>query len=225
MEYETRDRLYENPLGGPADVADFLLEGGAAVTFPRDRLRLEGGESGPPEFVYWCPEPFPDGIAVSWEFWPVAGPGLSTLFFAAEGRGGEDLHDPALVDRSGAYDEYTAGDIDALHASYFRRGADDASADGGLQTITLRKSRGDHLVARAADPIPDADAADPPYEITVVKDGPDVTLIVEDLPVLSWTDDERTGPVRQGGKIGFRQIAPLIGEYANLTVDRIETDA
>ncbi|WP_459190685.1 DUF1961 family protein [Halosimplex sp. J119] len=220
MEYETRDRLYENPLGGPADVADFVLEGEAAVTFPRGRLRLESERPDGPQFVYWCPKSFPDGIAVSWEFWPVAGPGPSTFFLAAEGRGGEDLLDPSLADRGGEYEEYTAGDVDALHASYYRHGGD---GDDALRTVTLRKSRGDHLVARGADPIPDVRAADPPYEITVLKDGPDVALSVDDLPVLSWRDDERTGPVRGGGKIGFRQTAPLIGEYANLTVDRIET--
>ncbi|WP_436922938.1 DUF1961 family protein [Halosimplex amylolyticum] len=219
LEYETRDRLYENPLAGPADVADFVLEGEAAVTFPHGRLRLESERRDGPQFVYWCPQSFPDDIAISWEFWPVAARGLSTVFFAADGRGGEDLLGPELADRAGAYETYTAGDIDALHASYYRRGGD----DGGLRTVTLRKSRGDHLVARGADPIPDAPAADPPYEITVVKAGPRVSLSVDDLPVLSWTDDERTGPALGGGKIGFRQTAPLIGEYANLTVDRIET--
>ncbi|WP_415378863.1 DUF1961 family protein [Halosimplex sp. TS25] len=222
LEYETHDRLYENPLAGPADVADFVLEGDAAVTFPHGRLRLESERRDGPQFVYWCPQSFPDGIAVSWEFWPVAARGLSTFFFAAEGRDGEDLLDPELADRAGAHEAYTAGDIDALHASYYRRHADDG-ADGGLRTVTLRKSRGEHLVARGADPIPDAPVADPPYEITVVKDASHVALSVDDLPVLSWTDDERTGPALRGGKIGFRQTAPLIGEYANLTVDRIET--
>jgi hypothetical protein len=37
--------------------------------------------------------------------------------------------------------------------------------------------------------------------------------------IFTWEDDGATyGPRLQAGKIGFRQMAPLIAEYANLKV-------
>jgi len=37
--------------------------------------------------------------------------------------------------------------------------------------------------------------------------------------VFDWRDDGKTyGELLTGGKIGFRQMAPLIAEYANLKV-------
>ena len=46
---------------------------------------------------------------------------------------------------------------------------------------------------------------------------------IDDLPVLQWVDDgESYGPILGGGKIGFRQMAPLIAEYANLQVHVVE---
>ena len=46
---------------------------------------------------------------------------------------------------------------------------------------------------------------------------------VNDLPVLRWVDDgESYGPLLAGGKIGFRQMAPLIAEYANLQIHTVE---
>lgn len=229
MEYQTTDLLYENPLAEPSDVEEFVLEGDAATTFPRGRLRLESVH-GPddvdvPHFVFWCPEEFPDDVAISWDFWPVAEPGLCMLFFAAKGRDGEDVLDSSLAERTGDYPEYHSGDIDALHASYYRRNFHGEPWDEReFQTINLRKSHGFNLVAEGGDPIPNVRDAKPPYPITVVKSGPDVAFYVDDLEVFHWTDDESTGPALGGGKIGFRQMSPFVGEYADLTVHRVETD-
>lgn len=230
MEYETTDLLYENPLAEPSDVEEFVLEGEAVSTFSRGRLRLESihgpDEADVPHFVFWCPEEFPDDIEISWEFWPVAEPGLCMLFFAAKGRNGEDVLDPGLDERTGDYPEYHSGDIDALHASYYRRNFHgEPWAEREFQTINLRKSHGFHLVSEGGDPMPNVRDAEPPYPIRVVKSGPDVAFYVGDLEVFHWTDDgDSTGPVLGSGKIGFRQMSPFIGEYADLTIRRVEVD-
>lgn len=230
MEYETTDLLYENPLAEPSDIEEFVLEGEAVSTFPRGRLRLESvhgpDEADVPHFVFWCPEEFPDDIEISWEFWPVAEPGLCMLFFAAKGRNGEDVLDPRLDERTGDYPEYHSGDIDALHASYYRRNFHgEPWAEREFQTINLRKSHGFHLVAEGGDPMPNVRDAEPPYPIRVVKSGPNVAFYVGDLEVFHWTDDgDSTGPVLGDGKIGFRQMSPFVGEYADLTVRRVEVD-
>jgi hypothetical protein len=46
------------------------------------------------------------------------------------------------------------------------------------------------------------------------------------LTLFTWYDDGKAcGPVLGGGRIGFRQMSPLIAEYANLTVRRVEVEA
>ena len=55
----------------------------------------------------------------------------------------------------------------------------------------------------------------------LVKCGAVVAFSINELPIFSWRDDGVShGPVLGGGKIGFRQMAPLVGEYANLVVRR-----
>lgn len=212
--------IYHNPLSAARDVQGFQLEGDGAVTFPLGRMRLEStrdeAEGQKANFVFWCPETFPSDIAVEWEFWPVREPGLCILFFAAAGSGGEDLFDPRLSVRAGPYDQYHHGDINALHVSYFRR---KWAEERRLHTCNLRKSYGFHLVAQGADPLPGVMDAIGPYRIRVEKLEGTVSLTIEDIRVFVWEDDGVTyGPRLYGGKIGFRQMAPLIAEYANLKV-------
>jgi len=223
MEYRLGELLYENPLASEKDVRGWRLEGDAEISFPAGRMRManrrDPAEGQAANFVFWCPEDFPADIVISWDFYPLREPGLCILFFAAKGRRGEDLFDPALSKRTGEYQQYHSGDINALHVSYFRRRYEPERA---FHTCNLRKSHGFHLVCQGADPLPDVEDARPPYRIQVIKCGPAVALRINDLPIFQWTDDGKTyGPVLGGGKIGFRQMAPLMAEYANLTVHRI----
>lgn len=225
--YERLDVLYENPLASEADISGFVMEGSAAMTFPEGRLRLQNGldESlgQAANFVLWCPANFPDDIEISWDFVPLRDPGLCMLFFAAQGRSGTDLFDSRLSRREGIYEQYHSGDIDALHVSYFRR---KAVKERAFQVCNLRKSRGFHLVAQGADPLPAVADAIGPYRIRLAKSGADVQFGINRLTLFDWHDDGAAyGPVLGGGKIGFRQMAPLIAEYANLTVCRIKKEA
>jgi hypothetical protein len=212
--------LYENLLSSPADVEGFWMEGKGVPSFPRGRLQLENGmdpEAGQASnFVFWCPEEFPADIAVEWEFLPLREPGLAILFLAARGAGDKDLFDPSLAPRTGIYDQYHHGEINAFHISYFRRRWPE---ERKFHTCNLRKSYGFHLVAQGADPIPDPRDAVEPYRLLVVKQGPQVSFYVNELLIFSWQDDGVTcGPFLGEGKIGFRQMAPLVAEYGNMRV-------
>lgn len=225
--YRLTELLYENPLASERDVKDFRLEGQAHITFPRGCMRMENAldpELGQEaNFVFWCPADFPADIAISWEFTPIREPGLCILFFAATGRGGEDLFDPALQARTGEYRMYHHGDINAFHISYFRRRH---PGERAFHTCNLRKSYGFHMTAQGADPIPSVQDADPPYTIQLIKCGPEVAFTVNELPLLHFQDDGETyGPWLKGGKIGFRQMAPLMAEYANLKVQAVAMKA
>lgn len=215
-----RTLIYENPLASAADIEGFVLEGSALLSFPNGRLRMENAmsaeEGQKANYVLWCPVEFPKKIQVEWEFWPVREPGLCILFFAAKGRNGEDIFDPGLARRMGEYPQYHHGDINAFHVSYFRRKEEDERA---FHTCNLRKSYGFHLVAQGADPLPDCADAKPPYKISITGGGNSVKFSIDGLDIFDFEDDGETyGPLLGGGRIGFRQLAPFIGEYANLRV-------
>lgn len=214
------ERIYHNPLAEASHVDGFRMEGQGLVSFPEGRLRLENGrdpEAGQAaNFVFWCPEDFPGDVAVSWEFRPLREPGLAILFLAARGAAGKDLFDPALAPRTGIYDQYHHGEMDAFHISYFRRKWPE---ERQFHTCNLRKSYGFHLVAQGADPIPGVEDVVAPYRMLAVKQGGSISFYINELPVFSWQDDGAAyGPLLAGGRIGFRQMAPLLAEYANLQV-------
>ncbi len=212
--------IYENKLSCPSDVDGFIMEGEAKVYFENGKMRMKNaldeslGQKS--NFVYWCPVEFPDNIIIEWEFRPIKEPGLAILFFSARGCGGEDLFDENLQKRDGQYNLYHSGDINAYHVSYFRRMWED---ERSFHTCNLRKSKGFHLVVQGADPIPNTEDCRESYSVKVVKCGNTVAFYINELEIFNWTDDGRTyGDVLGGGKIGFRQMAPLIGEYSNLKV-------
>lgn len=212
--------IYENKLSCEKDVEGFVLEGSANLSFQEGKLRMENAlsaaEGQKANYVLWCPEDFPSDVRIEWKFRPIKEPGLAILFFAAKGRNGEDIFADSLAERTGEYVQYHHGDIDAFHVSYFRRKEPDERA---LHTCNLRKSYGFHLVSQGGDPIPDADECRDMYRIALEKKGNLVRFLVEEVEVFSYVDDGETyGPCLAGGKIGFRQLAPMIAEYADLKV-------
>jgi hypothetical protein len=224
-EFETGNVIYENPLAGPDDVADFIAEGSPVTSFPMGKLRLENamdpsaGQAA--NYLFWCPKKFPADVAISWSFRPIREPGLAMLWFCANGQDGKDLFDPSLAPRAGEYRQYHSSDINGYHGSYFRR--KNPKGERSFHTANLRKSCGFHLVTQGADPIPSVIDVIDDYRIEVVKSGPWVRFSVNDLPLYTWHDDGETyGPVLGEGYIGFRQMAPLIADYSDLVVREVK---
>lgn len=215
--------IYENNLSCADDVKDFRLEGSAEIYFENGKMRMKNALSADlgqkSNFVYWCPVDFPSDIMIEWDFRPIEEPGLAIMFFSAKGVNGEDLFDEKLQPRDGQYNLYHSGDINAYHISYFRRKWEEERA---FHTCNLRKSKGFFLVTQGADPIPNCDDAKESYHIRVTKKNGKIEFAIDDLTVFSWQDDGKEyGEVLGGGKIGFRQMAPMIGEYSNLKVYEI----
>ena len=213
--------IYENPLSSEADIKDFILEGKAKISFPEGAMRLENAldaaEGQKANFVLWCDKVFPSDVKITWEFRPIKEPGLAMMFFAAKARNSaESIFDDSLVKRTGEYALYHSGDINAFHVSYFRRKEADERA---FHTCNLRKSKGFYLVAQGADPLPNASEDSQWYRISVVKNKNKVLFFINDLQIFEFVDDGMTyGDILTGGSIGFRQLAPMIGEYRNLSV-------
>ncbi|KZL86973.1 protein of hypothetical function duf1961 [Colletotrichum incanum] len=211
--------LYSNPLNSTSDVATWVAEGPLNVTAVDSTIEISGAGNEADYFVYWVPEVFPDGIRITWEFSPRNEPGLAMFFFGAasaadDGKG--SIFDPSLKPRNGSYPQYHSSDIRTLHASYFRRRWPEERA---FHLANLRKSPGFHLVAQGADPLPPVpDAAGAFYKIEVIKDKREVKFFINDLLIFEFYDDKSTGPVIRDGRIGFRQMQPLVARYRNLQV-------
>lgn len=224
--FKTKDLLYENPLAKPEDVADFVAEGSPVISFPMGAMRLENGMSADQgqaaNYLFWCPEIFPPDFVATWQFKPIREPGLAMFWMSAAGRNGEDLFDPSLAKREGNYRQYHSGDINGYHVSYFRRKQED---ERQFHTCNMRKSHGFHLVCQGADPIPDVSDVEAFYKIQVVKCRGRIVFSINDLVTFDWQDDGETyGPVLGDGRIGFRQMAPLIAEYKDLKIHAVESE-
>ncbi|MBQ7920035.1 MAG: DUF1961 family protein [Lachnospiraceae bacterium] len=218
-----KELIYQNSLSCEEDIKGFVLEGSAKISFEEGKMRLENAMDAAngqkANYVLWCPEDFPSDVFIEWDFRPLREPGLCILFFAAQGINGESIFDESLTKRTGEYTQYHHGEINAFHVSYFRRKEPDERA---FHTCNLRKSYGFHLVAQGADPIPEVEDAKEMYHIGVWKKGNVIKFYVNELEVFSFEDDGETyGDLLEGGKIGFRQLAPLVAEYSNLRVYKI----
>ena len=220
LEYVRKDLLYENPLSCEDCIKGFVLEGQAKISFSGGRMLMENaldeslGQGS--NFVLWCPEDFTGDIEISWRFKPLREPGLAIMFFSALGLGGEDIF--SLPGRTGEYDQYHSGGINCYHVSYFRRRW---PQEREFHTCNLRKSKGFHLVAQGADPLPGVEDAKEDYEILIVKLGSDIGFYIDGLLIFEWHDNGALGPVLEVGKIGFRQMAPLVAAYSDLRVYRV----
>ncbi len=67
-----------------------------------------------------------------------------------------------------------------------------------------------------------AKGAGPPYRIKLAKKNGLIEFGINDLSLLSWKDDGQHGKILGRGKVGFRQMAPLVEEYANITVYQLK---
>jgi hypothetical protein len=74
-------------------------------------------------------------------------------------------------------------------------------------------------VAQGADPLPPAEDAVDFYRMEVVKDGPLVAFSINGLALFEWHD--QSARVLGGGRIGFRQMAPLRAACRNVVVEKL----
>lgn len=222
--FQAGKTLYRNPLASPDDVADWVREGSPTLSFPTGAMRLENamdpslGQAS--NYLLWCPHRIEGDFQASWTFRPIREPGLAMFWFAADGHDGRDLFDPSLAKREGQYRQYHSSDIDAYHVSYFRR--KNPEDERAFHTCNMRKSAGFHLVTQGADPIPSVIDVHSPYTIEVTHCQQWVRLRINELTIFEWYDDGSVGrPPMSGGYLGFRQMAPMIADYADLHVREV----
>jgi len=213
--------IYKNLFESEESIKDWVIEGHAIINISKEGISLKNkldpelcGDSA--HWVFWCPLDFKDRIIVEWDFLPISEHGLCMLFFSAKGKNGESIFSQNLPVRHGIYPEYHSGAINAYHLSYYRR---KFPVERMFNTCNLRKSYGFHLVKMGADPIPSVQNVIDPYHMKLIKYKEFVEFYINDLLVLDWEDNGKDfGKILQGGKIGFRQMAPMEAIYSNLYV-------
>lgn len=221
MVYKKGKVLYQNELTSPEDINDFIVEGEININWSDGMIlssaKDEAIDGDNAHWVFWLNKDFGDRFIVEWEFTPLHEPGLCMFFFAASGLKGEDLFCETLATRTGYYPQYHSGDIQTYHLSYFRRKWDD---ERHFHTCNLRKSAGFYLLTQAPDPIPNVTDVMHSYQIRLTKNGAEIKFEIDDLPVLRYYDKEH-GQHLKAGKIGFRQMAPMVAKYKNLRITEI----
>src|SRR5690606_4378942 len=142
--------------------------------------------------------------------------GLLIVFFAATGRGGQDLFDPSLPSREGTFKYYTKGDINCYHISYYANNPKNPTRE----LAHLRKNRGFELVQRGSVGIPKSPAS--VHRVHLVKAGHHLCFCIDGRKVIDWTDDGKTlGPALGAGRIVFRHMQWSHFHYRNLNVWRL----
>jgi Domain of unknown function (DUF1961) len=169
-------------------------------------------------FNFWLNRDFPVNAAYEFEFrYSEPGDqGLAIIMWAARGRKGEDLFDPALPLRRGeVMSDMHAGAINCYHTSYIARSRKEAN---------LRKNYGFHLVKQGHD-LSTVSKPDEWHIIRLEHYENTITLLFDGEQSYQYCDDGSVGgpPITAEGKFGFRQQNNLHrGDYRNFKVFSLE---
>ena len=211
---EGKRLVYSTGFEDEAVLGEWVREGGESASIEEGRLRLTAGPSAEEgqHIVFWLKEGLPANFLAEWKFRPYDKEnGLTIVFFNARGVNGESIFDPGLAPRDGTFVQYTKGDLDSYHISYYA---------GHRGSVNLRKNQGFYLTAIGREYVHDA----PPetfHTITLLKEGGKIRLAVDGKVSLKCDDDGETyGPVHEhGGWFGLRQMFQAwYTEYDDLRV-------
>jgi hypothetical protein len=196
-----KELIYSTDFDDEAELGNWVREGGESATIVDGRLRLQTGPSAEQgqHIVFWLKREIPPDFLAEWQFRPYDKQnGLTIVFFNARGRNGESIFDPKLAPRDGTFVQYTNGDLDAYHISYYA---------GHRGSVNLRKNHGFLLAAIGSEYVHGA----PPetfHTITLLKQGGTIRLAVDGKVSLKFDDDGQTyGPIHDhSGWFGLRQM-------------------
>jgi len=213
--------IYTSKMSTQADIADWILEGPAEITFKENSMIMQSKVPNPPagtngHFNIWCPADFPKCFIAEWEYRPVSEYGISLVFFATRGLNGENIFDPTLAKRDGVFQPYVNGDIHnywiVFYSNHLRMRVTNYA------TTYLNKSSPSSILSIGKTGIVPGSTVF--HHVRLIKDDGHIQFQVNDKVVLDFIDtgSDRWGPVLDGGKFSFRQMAFTIGAYKNFNV-------
>lgn len=199
-------------------------------------LNKEGNVAGG-HLVLWNKQVvLPESYLISYNFEPKTPIGLGILFFSAEGIAEQDIFSAELNKRTGIFSQYTKGDINSYHISYWANNA----AVGKRASCNLRKNPGFYNLASGVDPsVAKLDYSQQEmtlekHRIELIKIKNRIIFFVNGIQVFDYVDQGindildaqgqptgktiDTGFYHQGGRFGFRQMLSLAAEYSDLKI-------
>lgn len=210
--------MYESGLSSEGDVTGWIMEGPGKVAFQEGWMVMHSpNEKG--HHVYWSPAQLPSSFIASWEAQNLdTDAGLCIVFFAAEGKNGEDIFDKSFPKRTGIFKQYTKSkNFNNYHISYYANTKDKRSKE----VTHLRKNAGFNKVQVGEPGIPLASRE--VHKVTLIKEAEQIKMFIDDRKVIDWSDDGQTyGRVLKGGRIGFRQMKWTRFQYRNLKIWEVD---
>jgi len=211
--YNKKDLVYENSFSSKADLNDWRLEGAAKALIRDNRLEMYSPDQKS-HHVFWCPQELPSNFMAEWEMQnlnPKAG--LCIVFFAAKGVNGEDVMDPTLEKRTGVFSQYTKGDLNNYHISYYTNNPKKPNRPFSH----LRKNKGFKTVQYGARGIPVNSTAT--HQLQLIKKENHISMSVDGREIINWKDENKElGLPLAEGKFAFRQMQWSHFTYKNLKI-------
>jgi hypothetical protein len=205
--------IYSNNLASEKELEGWVMEGQGEATFDEGWMQLSSPQQKS-HHVYWCPEDLPASFIAEWEvknLHPEVG--LCIVFFAAEGNNGEDILTDGLKSRNGIFKQYTKGDFNNYHISYYAN----TPTQKDRPHTHLRKNGGFHKVHVGGQGI--APSSKEVHKIKLVKRNGHIQMFIDDKRIVNWEDNGlKYGPILGNGKLGFRQMKWTIFQYRSLMV-------
>ena len=205
--------IYANPLSSEEELKDWVMEGAGKTQFS-DGWMAMFSEDEKGHHVYWCPKELPASFIVEWEVRNLhTEAGLCIVFFAAKGAKGQNVLSADLKLRNGIFKQYTKGDINNYHVSYYAN----TPTQRDRPYAHLRKNRGFYKVQTGESGI--AYDSEEIHRVKLIKDNGHIQMLVDGRSIIDWTDDgTEHGPILGAGKLAFRQMKWTRFQYRDLKV-------
>ncbi|MGV2871738.1 DUF1961 family protein [Colwellia sp. E150_009] len=207
--------IYQSQLSTPDSVNNWKMEGPGKITFNNGWLQMYSPNEEM-HHVFWCPIEFPNSFIAEWEVQNLKfDAGLVIVFFAAQGIAGENIFSNNLTKRDGTFDQYTLGDINSYHISYYTNAAHNPNRGHA----NLRKNNTFTLLQQGKEGIPTL--SQQPHKVRLVKNNNHIVMFIDERKIIDYKDNTPviekvdTGKALSGGKIGFRQMKWTKFQYRN----------
>jgi hypothetical protein len=205
--------IYSNSLSSEIALKDWVMEGAGETQFSEGWMTMFS-EDEKSHHVYWCPSELRASFIAEWEVRNLhTDAGLCIVFFAAKGSEKEDVMSDYLKSRNGIFKQYTKGDINNYHISYYAN----TPTQKDRPHAHLRKNKGFDKVQTGEPGI--AHDSQETHRVKLIKDNGHIQMFVDGRSIIDWTDNgSEYGPILGAGKLAFRQMKWTRFQYRDLNV-------
>lgn len=205
--------LYQSNLDSLESVQNWSMEGPGQIEFKDGWMKMYSPNETM-HHVFWCPQNFPESFIAQWQVQNLSTEaGLVIIFFAALGVNREDILNGKLNKRDGTFTQYTQGEMNNYHISYYANAAHNLDRPHA----NLRKNHGFNLVQEGQRGIPTKSTDI--HKVKLIKNGNHIIMSIDEQVIIDYIDTgENDFPALGTGKIGFRQMKWTEFQYRDFSV-------